>query len=376
MAGMHYRKRKINFLAIGLCVAAVGAILLLTHVGPVAELVRGAAYYSAALLYPNGSTGNQLFAPGDGESVSSQAPEEEPPAVQEIFQVSRVDSPLLTDLPEGMKPVLEQTRDDTGNLITYEGISIQDKTLLSPSIDIAALLERETGVTFDAETHSAQVLIIHTHATECYETEALGYYDPDKSGNSLDSEIGVIKVGQALKTALEARGIGVIHDTSTFDYPSYSGAYLRARERIEKILDSNPQIQMVIDLHRGIIQQTGGARVKPTVEINGEKAAQIMLIAGCDADGSLGFENWEDNLSIALRVQEKLGLSAPSLARPLSLEARKYNFDMTRASFAVEIGTDVNTVEECTRSAQVLAKAIADALAELPAPAEDTASEG
>ena len=46
-------------------------------------------------------------------------------------------------------------------------------------------------------------------------------------------------------------------------------------------------------------------KVKPTFKVNGKKAAQIMIISGCDLDGSMNFPDWEYNLRFALRIQKE-----------------------------------------------------------------------
>ena len=86
-----------------------------------------------------------------------------------------------------------------------------------------------------------------------------------------------------------------------------------------------------------------GMRIKPTALINGKKAAQVMIISGCDDDGTLGFPNWEYNLRLGVRIQKSLSGLYPGLARPLSFCPKKYNEHMTKGSLLVEFGTEDNT---------------------------------
>ena len=88
-----------------------------------------------------------------------------------------------------------------------------------------------------------------------------------------------------------------------------------------------------------------------------------MLIAGCDADGSWGdFPRWEENLRLALRVQQQLQELFPGLARPLNFSNSKYNMNATPGSMLVEVGTEVNTVSEARYSGQLVGEAIGRAL--------------
>ena len=133
-----------------------------------------------------------------------------------------------------------------------------------------------------------------------------------------DPQQSVVAAGEALKDALEAAGFGVVHDTTVND-TLYNGSYSRSWEVLQKNLEEYPTIQVTIDVHRDSMTTDSGVKYKPTVTINGRKAAQVMLLAGCDADGSWGdFPRWEENLRLDLRVQEKLQELFPGLARPMS----------------------------------------------------------
>lgn len=113
---------------------------------------------------------------------------------------------------------------------------------------------------------------------------------------------------------------------------------------LQKNLAEYPTIQVTIDVHRDSMTTDSGVKYKPTATIGGRKAAQVMLIAGCDADGGWGFPRWEENLRLALRVQESLETLYPGLARPLNFSNSKYNMNATPGSLLVEVGTEVNTV--------------------------------
>jgi stage II sporulation protein P len=105
-----------------------------------------------------------------------------------------------------------------------------------------------------------------------------------------------------------------------------------------------------------------GTRLKSTMLVGGKKAAQMMVLAGCDDDGTLGFPNWECNLRLALRLQNVLSTNYPGLARPLDFCARRYNEDMTKGSLLIEIGTDANTLDESKYTGNLLGQALAQVL--------------
>ena len=87
----------------------------------------------------------------------------------------------------------------------------------------------------------------------------------------------------------------MIHDTTQHDYPSYNGSYERSADTIRKWLEQYPSIKAVIDVHRDAIESPAGNLIKPVAMIDGEKTAQVMIIAGCD-DGTMNMPDWERNL--------------------------------------------------------------------------------
>ena len=106
-------------------------------------------------------------------------------------------------------------------------------------------------------------------------------------------------------------------------------------------------------------------KVKPTFKIKGNKAAQIMVITGCDKDGSIGFPDWEQNLRFALKVQKKCETMFPGLTRPMFLGKVRYNLNLTHGSILVEVGSDVNTLDEAIYSGTLFGEALAHVLKEL-----------
>lgn len=216
---------------------------------------------------------------------------------------------------------------------------------------------------FDTEiTDEPMVLIYHTHTTESYMTGYTGFYYTSMTGRNTDSDSNVTVVGDAIAQVLEDAGISVIHDTEIYDSPEYTGAYSRSRVSVEEYLEQYPSIVITIDVHRDSMTTDSGTKYKPTTTIDGRDAAQIMILAGSDPTGSLGFDSWEENLIFALKLQEKAEELYPSLMRPLMFCQRKYNMDVTNASILIEVGTEVNTFAEAKYSGQLIANVIVEVL--------------
>ena len=241
-----------------------------------------------------------------------------------------------------------------------EGVHISNKTGLS--INVNDYLNQ--GMPFSLkETSQPQVLIVHTHATEAYADSDNGYYVKSASTRSTDNTKNTVAVGEVMAQILNEAGIVTINDATQHDYPNYTGSYTRSADTIKKYLEKYPTIKVVIDAHRDAIAGEGDTKLKPTAQINGQKAAQVMILAGCETGSVENFPNWKENFRFCLQLQRQIEADYPGLARPMSFKACKYNFDMLSGSILIEIGTDANTLEEAKVSAALLARSLIKILA-------------
>ncbi len=205
------------------------------------------------------------------------------------------------------------------------------------------------------------VLIYHTHATESYEKYDSNIYDTRNTWRDQDNTNNVVDVGKALADELEKLGVEVIHDTTQHDFPSYTGAYTRSRKTIDEYLKKYPNIAITLDIHRDGIVREDDTVVKPVVSYNGEKYAQIMMVAPCQSD-TVKAPNWKENLRFAVMLQGQMESQLKNICRPILLDYRKYNLDATPASLLIEVGSNGNTLEEAKRSIRLMAKPIAQIL--------------
>ena len=209
-----------------------------------------------------------------------------------------------------------------------------------------------------------EVLIMHTHTTEGFEPYERDYYDNSHPSRTKNLDKNVAKVGEALAKKLEKAGIGVIHDKTIHDSPSYNGSYERSAETVKKILKENPTIKVVLDIHRDAIQQQNGDRIAPIAEINGKKAAQVMIISGCD-DGTMNMPNYLKNFRLASLFQQQIENDNKGLTRAVLFDYRKYNQDLTTGSLLIEVGAYSNSLDHAVYSAELIGDSIAKALLSL-----------
>ena len=244
------------------------------------------------------------------------------------------------------------------NVIDLENGQIRNCTKL-PSELIGAEAEKKPSVTL-SDSNEPQVLIIHTHTTESYERDSDGYYDTDYDGRSLCPANSVVGVGAVLAQTLADNGISTLHDGTVFDDPVYNYSYSRSRERTEELLKEYPSIKIVLDIHRDGIAD-GDVRIAPVAEINGRKAAQIMIICGCD-DGTDILPDYMDNLRFASYLQNAIEKDNKGITRPMLFDYRFYNQDLAEASLVIEFGALANDIEQVRYSAELAGRSIANLL--------------
>ena len=89
-----------------------------------------------------------------------------------------------------------------------------------------------------------------------------------------------------------------------------------------------------------------------------------MLVVGT-AESGLSHPRWQENLHLALHLQERMNRMYPTLARPLSLVPERYNQHLTAGSFILEVGSSGNTLREALTAARLFGEAAGPLLASL-----------
>ena len=221
--------------------------------------------------------------------------------------------------------------------------------------DLPALLEKP--LTWDLSRQEPTVLILHTHGSESYtKTED---YQETSAYRTLDSGYNVVSIGAELVKILEAAGIGVIHDTTLHDYPSYSSSYSHARDAIRGYLETYPSVELVLDIHRDSVEDSSGAQMRFTAQKDGQSVAQLMMVVGTDANG-LSHPEWPENMALAVKLHAQLEKSCPGICRAISFRKQRFNQDLSTGAMLIEVGSAGNTREEALGAAKILGQAIID----------------
>jgi len=243
---------------------------------------------------------------------------------------------------------------------TFSGeLSIRNDS--SRNFDAAELMSKGPGTVLPAA--GPQILIIHTHGSEAYTQSPEDRYMESDPYRTVDKSKNVVKVGDVLTEVLESKGLRVLHDREIYDYPSYTGSYSRSGNAVEEYLKKYPDIAVVIDLHRDALG-TGDKVYKTKAEPGLGECAQVMLLVGTGENG-LYHPLWEENLRLALYLQNAMEQAYPGLARPLSVKSERYNQHLSPGAMIIEVGSSGNTLSEALRAIELFGDAAGDALKNL-----------
>ncbi len=259
-------------------------------------------------------------------------------------------------VPDGHTPIIPMDL----SLSKYGDTYINNATGYTPNT--AELIEKQLGGDHQplSSKNGPVVLIIHTHGTEAYsENGAISFpADAQNYARTSDTEKNVVAVGKALADELIKNGIPTAHCTVLHDSIQYKDSYSRAEETIKKYLVEYPTIKLVIDVHRDSIVKSSGEVVRPVAERREEAAAQVMCVVGSSWAGE-ECPNWENNLSLALKLRKELNSECENICRPVYLKGNTYNQEIAPYSLLLEVGSQGNSLEEAVISAKLTGEKLA-----------------
>lgn len=314
----------------------------------------------------------QLLAQGENESVQNKGQEYglgEPPvsgnglmgeanAVEEAMQLEeafekenqlvRKDQESISENAAAsgsiMGGFIPHERQLTCNLQDYQDFSALFETFYAmdsntmvgrEQLNLESLLGPE--VTVDKDDPGPQILIYHTHSQEGFVDSVPG-----------DKSTTIVGAGDKLtKLLTEQYGYSVLHHTGEYDVGDRDGAYSRSLPALEQILEENPSIQVVIDLHRDGIASDR----KLVMDLDGRPTAQFMFFNGLSRTKNTGDIDYlynpyqAQNLALSFRMQLAANEYYPGLTRRIYLNGYRYNMHL-RPSLLIELGAQTNTVEE------------------------------
>ena len=222
-------------------------------------------------------------------------------------------------------------------------------------IDVEQFLNMDLSI--EKQESKPQILIYHTHSQEEFSDHS---HIPDAT---------IVGVGTYLTELLEKRGYHVIHDKTVYDMKNgtldRSQAYTYALDGINGILQKNPSIEVVLDLHRdGVDENT-----HLITEVNGKPTARIMFFNGTSQtpDGPIEYlqnPNREANLAFSFQLQLEAAEQYPGLTRKIYLKGLRYNQHVRARTALIEVGAQTNTYAEALNAMEPLADILCRVLGE------------
>ena len=187
-----------------------------------------------------------------------------------------------------------------------------------------------------------QILIYHSHSQETFADS--------REGEESDTIVGV---GDYLTSLLtEKYGYQVMHIKEAFDMMSgeldRNKAYDYACDYVKKVLEENPSVEVVIDLHRDGVDEDR----RLVTEINGKTTAQILFYNGLSYTNTQGQVDYlpnpyiPDNLAFSFQLEYQAALYYPDFYRGIYLAGLRYNLHLRKRSLLLEAGAQTNTLQE------------------------------
>ena len=266
--------------------------------------------------------------------------------------------------PEGAGAILEKNypQGSGEKYIPCGSGSIKNNTNVS-NTDVAAEITNPLPFAVEWNSPDPQILIMHTHASEAFTPAGRDLYPASDTCRTEDTNYNIVHVGDVLADTLTAAGLQVLHDRTIYDYPSYTGSYNRSGAAVQEYLNQYPSLRIVIDLHRDALC-SDSVVYKTVAELPDAACSQVMLLVGTNASG-LYHPYWEENLRLAVYLQDAVNAAHPTLMRPITLVNERYNQHLTRGSLIIEVGSSGNTLQEATRAVRLFGESAGPALARL-----------
>lgn len=197
-----------------------------------------------------------------------------------------------------------------------------------------------------------QILIYHTHSQEEFKDFGPG-----------NKEATVVGVGTYLTKLLTAKGYHVIHDTSVYDLQNgkldRNKAYTYALDGISGILQENPSIEVVLDIHRDGVNSD----LHMVNKVNGKMTAPVMFFNGVSQtpEGPIEYlpnPYREKNLAFSFQMQLDSAAYFPGLTRKIYIKGLRYNQHLRARSALIEVGAQTNSYQEALNAMEPLSEVL------------------
>ena len=201
------------------------------------------------------------------------------------------------------------------------------------------------------------IILFHTHGTEAYKEYAKKNYRSDNVKNN------IVGIGSIIAKNLINYGLDITHLKDYNDLPSYNLSYANSKKLVTKHLDSQKK-NLIIDIHRdGADAESDYEKILESatrVKINNDYIATFSIVIGGEN------ENIEDLKKIANTVKSVSDSLYPGLCRGVVIRDGAYfNQNISDYALLLEIGSNLNTVEEAKITADFLSEILCNAIVKI-----------
>ena len=249
-------------------------------------------------------------------------------------------------IPHTLQNQVDLVRLNDYETLVQDFYTIDKNTMAgSDQLNLEKLLGQDCSISKDSE--EPQILIYHTHSQEGFADSIPG-----------EAATTIVGVGDKLAKILqETYGYMVLHHTGQYDVEDRDDAYSKSLPAIEQVLQENPSIQVIIDLHRDQMAE----ETKLVMDLDGRPTARFMFFNGLSRTrktGNISYlynENQDANLAFSFQMQLKATEYYPGLTRKIYLKGYRYNMHLRPRTLLVELGAQNNTLEEAMNACDPLA---------------------
>ncbi|MSS43619.1 stage II sporulation protein P [Anaerosalibacter bizertensis] len=227
---------------------------------------------------------------------------------------------------------------EEGELLEEEKLTEKDKE---------GIPKAEGIKTFKANKNEPYIAIYHTHGTEAYLPIKQNQY------HTQDKKYNVLTIGEIIEKKLESNGHKVLHIETFHDIPSYNKSYAKSLNTINAKMKEQQNLKVVFDVHRDGVSENASYKNKALsqskIKIDGKDVATFSIVIGPESP------NKDEVLKFAKYIKQVSDTMYPGLCKGIIIKPKgKFNQFVSDHYALIEVGSNLNTIDEAKESAKVI----------------------
>lgn len=302
----------------------------------------------------------------NASELESEVANNSPDEVDEKTDGETDVKPIDRDSDSSVKPPSDESKDfedenkDSANDIVFvDPYEDEEDFNIKPDIDISSndLVKLAKNIkSINVNNNKPYVLIYHTHASESYLPKAEGNF------HIKDKDYNVLKIGDIIANTLTNLGHNVTHNEVYHDLPNYNSAYSNSAKTIKDESNKEKNLKILLDIHRDAIEGNYKKAleergIKSKINIDGKDVATFSIVIGPDNP------NYKELFEFAKYIKKVSDVMYPGLCTRITEKSRgKYNLYYSDYSALIEVGSNLNTIEEAEETAVLIGNILSKAI--------------